>query len=67
MDNYQFTEQERKFAEEYLVDLNYVEAYKRAGFKRSTSLQAYQLLRKPGMRDYIKELWRKQKKAVCDE
>ncbi len=51
------TPKQRRFAEEYLLDLNAVQAAVRAGYTKATaSSQAAQLLKKPAVRKLVDEL-----------
>ncbi|AFC61933.1 terminase small subunit [Clostridium phage phi8074-B1] len=52
------TEKEHKFAHAYVETFNLVESAKRAGYANSGNLRsmAYELSRKPHVRQYIKEL-----------
>ncbi|MEZ2446112.1 terminase small subunit [Chitinophaga sp. RCC_12] len=53
----ELTPQIKRFCEEYLVDLNGTKAAIRAKYsERSASEQAYDLLRKPQVQDYIQQL-----------
>ena len=57
------TQKQKKFCEEYLVDLNGTAAYIRAGYspkRLAASTHASRLLRKPGVVEYIRTLRREQ-------
>ena len=48
------TDRQRQFIEEYLIDLNAVQASIRAGYtKSSAEVNAYMILRRPGVQEAI--------------
>jgi len=49
------TEKQKKFCDEYLVDLNATQAYIRAGYKdsKAAEVSAHHLLRNPKIEEYI--------------
>lgn len=58
------TEKQKRFCEEYLIDLNATQSYLRAGYKAKSNdiacAEGSKLLRNPKVAEYIKELREKQ-------
>ena len=56
----QLTEKQKRFCEEYLIDLNATQSYLRAGYKAKSNdiacAEGSKLLRNPKVAEYIKEL-----------
>lgn len=64
----QLTEKQKRFCEEYLIDLNATQSYLRAGYKAKSSdiacAEGSKLLRNPKVAEYIKELRERQAKRT---
>lgn len=59
------TEKQKRFAEEYIIDLNATQAAIRAGYSEKTSMeQGYQLLQKTLVQQYIQQLMDKRSKKT---
>ena len=54
------TEKQKRFCEEYLIDLNATQSYLRAGYKAKSNeiarVESHKLLTKPNIQQYIEEL-----------
>ncbi len=63
------TAKQQRFCDEYLIDLNATQAAIRAGYsKKRASEQAYQLLQKTTVQDFIKQrMDEKEKKLIADQ
>ncbi len=58
----ELTEKQKRFCEEYLVDLNATKAYIRAGYsEKGARVSASQLLANPNVSEYVYQLREKQK------
>ena len=58
-------EKQKRFCEEYIIDLNATQAAKRSGYSQNRSQEiGYQLLQKTEIQDYIAELRREQQEKV---
>lgn len=62
------TEKQKRFCEEYLIDLNATQAYLRAGYKAKSNeiarVESHKLLTKPNIQQYIEELRAEQSKRT---
>lgn len=62
------TEKQKRFCEEYLIDLNATQAYIRAGYKAKSNeiarVESHKLLTKPNIQHYIEELRSEQSKRT---
>ena len=58
-------EKQKRFCEEYLIDCNATQAAIRAGYSEKTAgSQAFDLLKKPEIQNYIQELMEDRRKAT---
>ena len=64
----QLTEKQKRFCEEYLIDLNATQSYLRAGYKAKSNeiarVESHKLLTKPNIQQYIEELRAEQSKRT---
>lgn len=62
------TEKQKRFCEEYLIDLNATQSYLRAGYKAKSNeiarVESHKLLTKPNIQQYIEELREEQSKRT---
>lgn len=62
------TEKQKRFCEEYLIDLNATQSYVRAGYKAKSNeiarVESHKLLTKPNIQQYIEELRSEQSKRT---
>lgn len=62
------TEKQKRFCEEYLIDLNATQSYLRAGYKAKSNeiarVESHKLLTKPNIQQYIEELRAEQSKRT---
>ena len=63
------TPKQKRFCDEYLIDLNATQAAIRAGYsKKTAAVIATENLRKPNIREYIEErMAEKEKKLIADQ
>lgn len=62
------TEKQKRFCEEYLIDLNATQSYLRAGYKAKSNeiarVESHKLLTKPNIQQFIEELRAEQSKRT---